>query len=91
MNFRGLKTGLKEKGGSPGPANYPAVNLKTTLPKAPEYSLYARQKTIDKSFIPGANAYDRANYKPGKSSPSYSFGTRHSPKAPPMIVPCDNV
>ncbi|XP_065363957.1 ciliary microtubule associated protein 1A-like [Calliphora vicina] len=87
----GIKTDTKPKAGSPGPANYPAGNLKTTMPKAPEYSMYARSNLNNKSIVPGANAYDRANYKPGKSSPAYSFGIRHSSKAPPMIVPCDKV
>ncbi|KAM7361112.1 ciliary microtubule associated protein 1A-like [Cochliomyia hominivorax] len=87
----GLKTSLKTKTGSPGPANYPPINLKTTFNRAPEYSMNSRTKTIDKSFVPGSNAYDRSEYKPGKSSPSYSFGIRHSPKAPPMVVPCDNI
>lgn len=82
---------MKIKTGSPGPANYPAGNLKTTMPRAPEYSLYARSNLANKSFVPGANAYDRMNYKPGITSPSYSFGVRHSLRAPPMIVPCDNV
>lgn len=44
-----------------------------------------------KIFGPAANAYDRMNYKPGKSAPTYSFGVRHSPRAPPMIVACDNM
>ncbi|XP_023292412.1 outer dense fiber protein 3-like [Lucilia cuprina] len=87
----GIKTALKDKAGSPGPANYPASNLKVTKSKAPEYSMYPRSKIVDKSIVPGSNAYDRTNYKPGKSSPAYSFGIRHSPKAPPMIVSCDNV
>lgn len=87
----GIKTSLRDKGGSPGPANYPAGNLKTTLNKAPEYSMSIRTKTIDKVIVPGANAYNRMNYKPGKNAPAYSFGIRHSPQAPPMIVPCDKV
>lgn len=82
---------MKVKGGSPGPANYPAGNLKVTMSKAPEYSLSPRIKVIDKRFTPGSNAYDCTNYKPGKTAPAYSFGVRHSKKAPPMIVPCDKV
>ncbi|XP_005184832.1 outer dense fiber protein 3-B [Musca domestica] len=86
----GMRTGLKAKSLSPGPANYGPSTLKTYLPKAPEYSLAPRTFLNAKLVGPAANAYDCMNYKPGKTPPNYSFGVRHSPRAPPMIVACDN-
>ncbi|XP_075147443.1 uncharacterized protein LOC142221585 isoform X3 [Haematobia irritans] len=87
----GMRTSLKTKSASPGPANYNPRNLKPYSPRAPEYSLAPRTFYHAKIYGPASNAYDRTNYKPGKNSPTYSFGVRHSNRAPPMIVACDNI
>lgn len=86
-----MRTSLKDKAASPGPAIYNAGNLKTYMPRAPEYSMAPRTILQAKSIGPGANAYDGRNFKSGKSAPAYSFGIRHSSRAPPMIVDCDNM
>lgn len=87
----GTRSGLKEKGGSPGPANYNPGDINITMTAAPKYTMRPRTKLATKSVGPGSNAYNRMQYLPGKAGPAYSFGVRHSPKAPPMITTCDNM
>ncbi|KAM8704297.1 hypothetical protein ACLKA7_008837 [Drosophila subpalustris] len=76
---------------SPGPAAYGAGDLNIKLVRAPEYSMRSPCKRRTTSVGPGPNYYDLMYYRPGKSGQAYSFGVRHSPFAPPMIVKCDNL
>lgn len=76
---------------SPGPAAYGAVDINLKLNRAPQYSLRSRFNLYNENVGPGPNYYDLMYYRPGKTGHSYSFGTRHSPYAPPMIVRCDNM
>ncbi|XP_073816227.1 protein CIMAP1D-like [Musca autumnalis] len=86
----GVKKYLPELSRSPGPAKYPRTNLSAIKQSSPSYSLTPRTKYEFKLYGPGSNYYDRMEYKPGKRSPDYSFGVRHSARSGVMIVPCDN-
>ncbi|XP_037805780.1 uncharacterized protein LOC119599910 [Lucilia sericata] len=71
---------------SPGPALYDTSNISLVKSSSPQYSIGSRMK-IRFSHVPGANAYDRSNYKPGRTAPSYSFGRRYSNRSVPLILP----
>lgn len=76
---------------SPGPAAYGAGDLDLKLNRAPVYSMRPICNRKQESVGPGPNYYDLMYYRPGKTGHAYSFGTHHSPYAPPMIVRCDNM
>lgn len=82
---------MGDKKVSPGPAAYGAVDINLKLNRAPIYSMRSRFNMLQENVGPGPNYYDLMYYRPGKKGNAYSFGTRHSPFAPPMIVRCDNM
>ena len=86
----GLKTGISKKPRSPGPAAYGLGHPSTVLTRSPEYSLSGRHKIINKMCVPGANNYDLMYHRPGKTGPAYSFGIKHAPCSPPLVVKADN-
>ncbi|XP_068152863.1 ciliary microtubule associated protein 1B-like [Drosophila tropicalis] len=86
----GLQTKRNRLHDSPGPAAYVPGDLNVHLQRAPQYTMTPRNGITSKTLGPGPNYYDLMYYRPGKKGNSYSFGIRHSPFAPPMIVKCDN-
>lgn len=89
--IRRKQTLLPDKLNSPGPAAYGAADLNMKLNKAPQYTMRPICNRRQENVGPGPNYYDLMYHRPGKKSFSYSFGTYHSPYAPPMIVRCDNM
>lgn len=43
-----------------------------------------------KGYQPGPDQYNLQGYRPGRTGPQFSFGVKHSPYAPPLVVECDN-
>ena len=87
----GLRTDFKTGGArTPGPAAYGATDLNVAKLRMPQFSMGSRNDMKSKRFGPGPNNYNLSYYRPGRGGQAYSFGIRHGPNAPPMIVPCDN-
>ncbi|XP_023173873.1 outer dense fiber protein 3-like protein 2 [Drosophila hydei] len=76
---------------SPGPAAYNAGDLNNRLNRAPAYSMRPKCDLKVEPVGPGSNYYDLMYYRPGRNRGAYSFGVRHAPYAPPMVVRCDNM
>ncbi|XP_055850338.1 outer dense fiber protein 3-like protein 2 [Episyrphus balteatus] len=76
---------------SPGPAIYGRTDLNVKLKKSPAFSITGRNIYSFKPCGIASTRYDISYYRPGRNSISYSFGTKHSDYAPPMILPCDNL
>ncbi|XP_060648580.1 ciliary microtubule associated protein 1B-like [Drosophila nasuta] len=87
----GIQTKTSKKADSPGPAAYGAGDLNIRLVRAPEYSMSPLHNIRKDSVGPGPNYYNLMYHRPGRSGNAYSFGVRHSPYAPPMVVKCDNM
>ncbi|XP_064550577.1 ciliary microtubule associated protein 1B-like [Drosophila montana] len=88
----GMQTKIKGKAvDSPGPAAYGAGDMNIRLYRAPEYTMRPICSMRKDTLGPGPNYYDLMYYRPGKTGQAYSFGVRHSPYAPPMVVRCDNM
>ncbi|XP_034115805.1 outer dense fiber protein 3B-like [Drosophila albomicans] len=87
----GISAKMLKKADSPGPAAYGAGDINIKLNRAPQYSMRPRCDIRGENVGPGSNYYDLSYYRPGRSGGAYSFGVRHSPYAPPMIVRCDNM
>lgn len=81
-----------EKVRSPGPARYAPTQMEIFQNRAAAYSLSARLDGPGKTSIsPGPAAAPPNLFRHGKWPPVYSFGTHHSPWAPPMIVENDTM
>ncbi|KAH8311658.1 hypothetical protein KR044_007402, partial [Drosophila immigrans] len=87
----GIQAKVSRKADSPGPAAYGAGDLNIKLVRAPEFSMRPLCNVRRETVGPGPNYYDLMYYRPGRTGNSYSFGVRHSPYAPPMVVRCDNL
>ncbi|KAL7727281.1 hypothetical protein ACLKA6_016034 [Drosophila palustris] len=87
----GIQAKTLQKADSPGPAAYGANDINIKLNRAPQYSMRPICNMRKENVGPGPNYYDLTYYRPGRSGRAYSFGVRHSPYAPPMIVRCDNM
>lgn len=87
----GTRPNLVQKNFSPGPAAYMPGSLDYVKKSSPQFSIVSRTDYKYKQYGPGPNYYNLMEHKPGKTGQSYSFGVRHGPFAPPMIVPCDNM
>ncbi|GBP67834.1 Outer dense fiber protein 3-like protein 2 [Eumeta japonica] len=78
-----------DKAMSPGPAVYHPLNVDACKNRAPLFSLGGRLRDRRAAKSPGPAAYPSDLYNTKANSQAYSFGTRHGPRAPPMIVPED--
>lgn len=82
---------MKRKNETPGPNNYNIGSMNITNRRAPEYFLGIKTNLPgSKTQTPAPNNYALQNHRPGDTQPIYSFGSYHSPCAPPMIIPGDN-
>lgn len=71
---------------SPGPKFGP-MKLDAVKPRAPMFSIAARQTGSAKSCGPGPKY--KYCYGCFKCAPKFTFGIRHSDCAPPLITECD--
>ncbi|XP_037967157.2 outer dense fiber protein 3-like protein 2 [Plutella xylostella] len=74
---------------SPGPAAYYQRDQDVYKTSPPRFSLGARRARRWGQCTPGPAAYPPNLYNNKKSPRAYSFGARHSPWVPPMVVAAD--
>ncbi|KAL4709627.1 hypothetical protein ACJJTC_007358 [Scirpophaga incertulas] len=83
----GIRGAPRQLPRSPGPAVYYQANTGVYLNRAPEYSLGIKGMGGGRGMkSPGPAAYPSNLYNTKKNPYAYSFGTKHSDCAPPMIV-----
>lgn len=88
--FSGVRFERTNKNKTPGPAAYSPADMNVNLRRPPAYSMRGPLEQKRKGVGPGPSHYNTSYYRPGDTPASYSFGIKHNPYAPPMIVACDN-